>query len=375
MAGLKPSGLPDLAVVDAGRTVPATAVQTTNQVQAAPVRLTARHLSDGRARAVLLNAGNANVCTGEHGETVARDSAAGLAALLGCRNEDVLVCSTGLIGAPPDPAPLLDALPALVAARSADGGTAAATAVMTTDTRPKETALRADDDQGTCVVGGFTKGAGMIAPELATMLAVLVTDAPLEGPVLDAALAQACADTFARIDVDGCQSTNDAVVLLATGSAPRPTSLPTFQRLLTAACADLAEQIVRDGEGASHLLRVRVVGARASGDALAVGRQVARSALVKTALAGGDPNWGRIMAAIGASPVRIDPDRVSISFGRVTVCRFGVATAFDHGQAVAALRSPDVALTIDLGLGRSDATVLTCDLTHDYVTINADYTT
>ena len=246
---------------------------------------------------------------------------------------------------------------------------------MTTDTRPKEVALRADDTDGSCTVGGFAKGAGMIAPEMATMLAVLATDAPLDGPLLQAALAQACADTFGRIDVDGCQSTNDAVILLATGSAPRPVGIEMFQRTLTAACADLAEQIVRDGEGAQHLLRIRVAGARNTGEALSVARQVGRSALVKTALAGGDPNWGRVLAAVGASPVRIDPNRTSVAFGRVTVCRFGVATAFDPGQAAAALRAQDVLLTIDLGLGRAEATVLTCDLTHDYVAINAEYTT
>jgi glutamate N-acetyltransferase / amino-acid N-acetyltransferase len=175
--------------------------------------------------------------------------------------------------------------------------------------------------------------------------------------------------------VDGCMSTNDAVIVLATGRAERPPSLGAFTSALTSVCSQLAEAIVRDGEGATKVLRIRVVGARRESDAVSIGRAIGSSALVKTALAGGDPNWGRILAAMGAQAVPFEPERVSVSFGAVTVCRFGVATSFDHGQAVAALRGPDVQLTVDLGAGEAHATFLTCDLTHDYIRINAEYTT
>ncbi|MEX0658799.1 MAG: bifunctional glutamate N-acetyltransferase/amino-acid acetyltransferase ArgJ [Egibacteraceae bacterium] len=374
-AGLKPSGKPDLALVDAGRTVPAAAVQTTNQVQAAPVTLTARNVGNGRARAVLLNSGSANVCTGPDGEALAEESTAAVARALGCEATDVLVCSTGVIGVPMARDPLLAGIPQVAAARSREGGSRAAKAIMTTDTFPKEAAVRVEDSVGACVVGGLAKGSGMLEPAMATMLAVITTDAPVQGPVLRSCLRDVVARTFGRISVDGCQSTNDAVIVLATGTATQPPSLSTFKEALTAVCGRLAESMVRDGEGAKKLVRLRVTGARTEEDAVTIGRAIAGSVLVRTALAGGDPNWGRILAAAGACPVPFAPARVAVTFGGVTVCRFGVVTAFDHGQAAAALAGRDVQVTVDLGLGTSEATFLTCDLTHDYVTINAEYTT
>lgn len=373
--GLKPSGKPDVALVDAGRTVAAAAVQTTNQVKAAPVTVTARHVANGRARAVLLNAGSANVCTGPDGLALAEASAVCVADELGCATEDVLVCSTGVIGVPIAKDRFLDAIPTVVAARSPDGGGQAAKAILTTDLVTKEAAVRVDDATGTCVVGGMAKGSGMLEPAMATMLAVVTTDAPVQGPVLRACVRDVVARTFGRISVDACQSTNDAVIVLATGDAPHPPSLSAFAEGLTAVCGRLAEQLVRDGEGASKLVRLRVTGARSEDDAVGVARAVARSVLFRAAVAGADPNWGRVLAAAGAGPVAFEPERVAVTFGGVTVCRFGVATAFDRGQAVAALRGRDVDVTIDLGLGSSTATFLTCDLTHDYVTINAEYTT
>lgn len=374
-AGLKASGKPDLALVDAGRTVAAAAVQTTNQVQAAPVTLTARHAANGRARAVLLNSGSANVCTGPDGMALAEESAAAVGSALGCDPTDVLACSTGVIGVPLPRAPLLAGIPTLAAARSREGGHRAATAIMTTDTFSKETAVRVEDSAGGCVIGGMAKGAGMLEPAMATMLAVVTTDAPVQGPVLRSCLRDVVAQTFGRISVDGCQSTNDAVIVLATGTATRPPSLAAFKDGLVAVCGRLAESLVRDGEGATKLVRLRVTGARREEDAVAIGRAIAGSVLVRTAIAGGDPNWGRILAAAGACPVPFEPARVAVTFGRVTVCRFGVVTAFDHGQAVAALAGREVLVTVDLGLGGAEATFLTCDLTHDYVTINAEYTT
>lgn len=366
----------DVALVDAGRPVAAAAVQTTNQVRAHPVTLTARHLADGRARAVLLNAGSANVCTGPDGLATAEASAAAVGVALGCAPADVLLCSTGVIGATLPREPLLAAVPGLVAGLSGDGGRDAATAIMTTDTVPKEAAVRATVGDAACTVGGMAKGAGMIAPELATMLCVLTTDADLPADALTELLRAAAARTFGRISVDECCSTNDAVILLATGTAERTPPLDVVRDAVTAVCGRLAESLVRDGEGASRLVRVHVVGARSEEDALGVARAIAASVLVRTATAGGDPNWGRVLAAMGAGPVRFDPDRVHVAFGGVTVCRFGSVASFERAHAVNALRGDEVTITVDLGSGgRRDATLLTCDLTHDYVSINAEYTT
>ncbi len=374
-AGLKPSGALDMALVSASQVVSAAAVQTRNQVTAVPVQITARHAANGHARAVLLNAGSANVCTGPDGMTLGYRSTEVVAEQLGCDPTDVLVCSTGVIGAGIPEEPFLSAIPVLAAQLSPEGGGRAARAIMTTDTAPKERAVAVTDGAGTCVVGGMAKGSGMIAPEMATMLCVLTTDAPVSGPVLKSTLKRVVARTFGRISVDDCMSTNDAVILLATGTASPPPSLAGFTEGLTAVCARLAEDLVRDGEGAKKLVRVRVTGARTESDAVGVARAVARSVLVRTAIAGEDPNWGRILAAMGAGPVPFDVNRVAVEFGGVTVCRFGVAATFDRGQAAATLRRDEVLLTIDLGLGAEEATFLTCDLTHDYVSINAEYTT
>jgi glutamate N-acetyltransferase / amino-acid N-acetyltransferase len=375
-AGLKPSGRLDLALVAADHTVAAAAVQTHNRVKAAPVQVTARHVANGRARAVLLNSGSANVCSGPAGLALAEESAALVAAELGCEVTDVLVCSTGVIGVPIPRAPFVAGIPRVASALSPQGGTDAAMAIMTTDTVSKQAAVEIrESTDASCRIGGMAKGSGMIAPELATLLAVITTDAPLSGPVMKAALREAVDRTFNRISVDGCMSTNDAVVLLATGKAPRSPSLAAFTEGLEAVCADLAEQLVRDGEGATKVLHIRVTGARTESDAVGIGRAIASSTLVKTALAGGDPNWGRILAAMGASPVEFDPDRVAVAFGGVTVCRFGIAASFDRGQVAATLAGPDVRLTVDLGMGEAETTFLTCDLTYDYVRINAQYTT
>jgi glutamate N-acetyltransferase / amino-acid N-acetyltransferase len=376
-AGLKPDGALDVAVIDAGRTVDVAVLQTTNQVRAAPVEVTARHAADGRARAVVLNSGNANACTGPAGEELALDTCAHAAELLGCPPEDVLVCSTGVIGVP-----LLDARAALlegvgraVSAAGSDGADAAARAIMTTDTVPKSAALRVADADGGCVVAGMAKGAGMIAPEMATMLCVVATDAEAPARVLRPIVRQAVDRTFGRISVDGCQSTNDAVIVLATGGAQRTPGISAFTEGLTAVLGELAEQVVRDGEGAGHLVRIHVVGAKDVRDATGLARAVADSVLVRTAFAGADPNWGRILAAMGATSVPFVPERVDVRFGPLTVCRFGIAASFDAGQAAAILSRHDIDVTIDLNLGSARATVLTCDLTHDYVTINAEYTT
>ncbi len=383
-AGLKPSGKPDLAVVVAPATVTAAAVFTRNQVKAAPVLVSQAHLAAtgtgsgaGTARAVLLNSGSANVCTGPDGLALAEEGTAVVAADLGCDPAEVLTCSTGVIGVPIPRDPYLAGIPGVLADRTADaaGGHRAARAIMTTDRAPKEAAVTVTDAQGSAVVGGMAKGAGMIAPSMATMLAVVTTDARLD-PAEAGELLRAVTDrTFNRISVDGCASTNDTLILLASGTAAATPSPESLAAALEQVCGDLATQMVRDGEGAQHVLHLQVTGARTEEEALAVARQVGTDNLVKTALAGGDPNWGRVIAAVGAAPVPIDPAAITIAFGDVTVCRGGVVTDFVRADAEAVMRKPDVDCRIDLGQGDAAATFTTCDLTTEYVRINSEYTT
>lgn len=374
-AGIKTDGALDVAVVDAGAVVDVAVVQTTNQVRAAPVDVTEEHAADGRARAVVLNAGNANACTGAAGSELARDMTVVASGALGCDAADVLVCSTGVIGVLPDRDVVLGGVDRAARAVVPTGGDDAARAIMTTDTVPKTVALDVGDDDGRCVVAGMAKGAGMLAPELATMLTVVATDAPVPARILSSITRQAVGRTFGRITVDGCRSTNDAVIVLATGTARRPPGVAAFTAALTAVFGELAEALVRDAEGAARLIRLHVRGAPHPDAALALGHAVADSVLVRTAFAGGDPNWGRILAAMGATTVPFDPRRVAVRFGSVLVCRFGVAASFDRGRAEAVLNQREIDVTIDLNLGPAAATVLTSDLTHDYVTINAEYTT
>jgi glutamate N-acetyltransferase/amino-acid N-acetyltransferase len=375
--GLKPSGRPDLALVVADELAGAAATTTTNQVKAAPCIVTDEHVASGGARVVVVNAGSANACTGEAGLQDARDTCAEVAGLVGCTPQDVLPLSTGIIGVRLPTTTLLAGLPGVHAtlARSDAAGTAAAEAITTTDTIVKQVAYEVRDDTGTCRVGGMAKGAGMIEPAMATMLCVLTTDAPLTGAVLRPMLRQAVQRTFNRITVDSCGSTNDTVVVLATGTAPRPPSLAAVQTALEVACADLARMIVEDGEGTGRVAEVTVAGARTEDDAVALARAVCSSVLFRAALHGADPNWGRVLAALGASPVRFDPDRVEVRFAGITVCRFGAVAQFDAGQVAARLDGPTVEVHIDLHDGDARATLLTADLTPQYVAENAYYTT
>jgi glutamate N-acetyltransferase/amino-acid N-acetyltransferase len=376
-AGLKTSGAPDLALVDAGQRVAAAVVTTTNLVKAAPCVVTERHAADGHARAVVVNAGNANACTGERGVEDALLTATRTAGLLGCEPADVLPLSTGIIGVPLPVRMLVDALPAVVGDLGDDpaAGERAARAITTTDTVVKQRAVRIQDGAGACHLGGFAKGAGMIEPAMATMLAVLVADAPLAGPVLQRLLGQAVDRTFNRISVDACGSTNDTVVLLATGSASSPPSLGAVQVGLEAVCADLAHAIVADGEGTSRIAAVEVRHAASDEDAARLARAVTSSTLFRAALHGADPNWGRILAAMGGCGVPFEPARVEVRCGGITVCRFGTAVVFDRGQAAVAMRHDEVLIEIDLHQGSGTATMLTADLTPGYVAENAYYTT
>src|SRR5689334_1387832 len=307
-AGLKPAGARDVAVVvNDGPSRAAAAVFTANRVKAAPVLWTRQVMRGGRVRAVLLNSGGANACTGPPGFTDTHTSAEHLAAALGESAGEMGICSTGLIGERLPMERLLAGADAAVAEASRAGGLAAADAIRTTDTVAKIAFQRADG----YTVGGMAKGAGMLAPALATMLCVLTTDADLDPAALDAALRAATRVTFDRLDSDGCMSTNDTVLLLASGAASERPGAAAFTRALTGACADLARQLQADAEGAGKLIAIEVVGAADEDDAVTAGRAVARSALLKCAIAGGDPNWGRLLPAVGSTDSAVDPDRIN----------------------------------------------------------------
>ncbi|MEX2504280.1 MAG: bifunctional glutamate N-acetyltransferase/amino-acid acetyltransferase ArgJ [Egicoccus sp.] len=374
ISGVKPSGKPDLALLVADAPAGAAAVTTTNLVKAPACHLTDRNVANGRAQAIVINAGNANVCT-PYGEEHTQRLADTTAEQLGLDPADVLVMSTGVIGVPLPVERIEAALPDAVAALTADGGDAAATAMLTTDTRTKQVAFRVSDEQGSCVVGGMAKGVGMIEPNMATLLVVITTDAPLAGAIAKKVLRSAVATTFNRISVDGDGSTSDTVALLASGTAGTPPGLDTLARAVHAVCADLAHAVVGDGEGASRVAAITVRQAATESDAERLARSVATSLLVRAAIHGGDPNWGRIMMALGNAGVDVDPRRVSVRCAGVTVCRFGVAASFDRGQAAIAMRKPEITIEVDVGIGDGEATVLTCDLTPDYVRFNAEYTT
>ena len=372
-AGLKASGRPDVAlVVNDGPLDVAAAVLTSNRVHAAPVAWTRQAVSDGRARAVALNSGGANACTGPEGFADTHRTAEHVAAALGVSAGDVLVCSTGLIGVRLDMPRLLGGLTAAGAALTTEGGPDAATAIMTTDTVAKTVHLAGDGWS----VGGMAKGAGMLAPGLATMLCVLTTDAVVDAATADTALRAATAVTFDRVDSDGCMSTNDTVILLASGASGVAVAPEELTALLTDACADLARKLVADAEGASHDIAVRVTGASSEDAAVAVGRAVARSNLFKAAVFGNDPNWGRVLSAVGTVPEDVapfDPLALDVSINGVRVCRAGGVGEDRDLVDLAADR--EVHVVVDLHAGDAEATVWTNDLTHDYVHENSAYAT
>ncbi len=375
--GLKKSGRPDLALVVADEIATAAAVSTTNKYVAAPVVLSNEHLRNGHARVVVVNAGNANACTGPQGDEDARAMAVAIADAVGCDPTDVVVMSTGVIGVPMPVAKVVAGIPTVVADLGSDlpASARAADAICTTDTVLKQIAVRVTDELGTCVIGGMIKGAGMIEPAMATMLGVITTDAKIPAPILRSMLRTAATSTFNRISIDACGSTNDMVVALASGSAPTAPSLETLQLALTVVCADLAAAVVADGEETTKTVVIRVKDAATELDAEDLARAVASSVLVRAALAGADPNWGRILAALGAAQVDFEPRKVSVRVAGMTVCRFGVAATFDRDQASWAMQRDIVEVEIDMGAGTASATMLTADLTTGYVHFNSAYTT
>ena len=372
--GIKADGAADLALVATAdhRPVPVVATFTTNRAPAAPILASRAHLTatGGRAAAVVLNSGNANAATGASGLADAERTCALVAAELGCAAEEVLVCSTGLIGIPLPMAAVAGGIPRLAASLASDGGRAAALAMLTTDTGPKETLVTGPGFS----VGGMAKGAAMLAPAMvgppsATMLAVLTTDAAAEPHVLQAALDGGVAASFDVISTDGACSTNDTVLLLASGAAG-PVDDVALAAAVTVVCAELAEQMVFDAEGATKVVKVRVTGAASSEDARRAARQVAESQLCKCSWYGGDPYWGRIVSELGASGAAFDPDRVAVAYGGVVVCAGGVATPYDAGAVAAVMAEPRIEVAADLGLGEGAAEILTCDLTPDYIAEN-----
>ena len=372
-AGLKSTGAPDVAlVVNDGPRFDAAGVFTANRFQAAPVLWSAQVLKAGQVRAVAMNSGGANACTGPAGFLDTHRTAEHIATLLDVGAGEVAVCSTGLIG---ERLPMHLLLPGLDAASQAltiDGGQAAATAIMTTDSRAKQASVTVDSGQTRWSVGGMAKGAGMLAPSLATMLSVVTTDAVADAAALDAALRAATRVTFDRVDTDGCISTNDTVLLLASGASGVSPSLDQLTDAVTRVCADLSRQLVADAEGAEHEVSIAVGSAATEDDAVEVARAVARSLLVKTAIFGRDPNWGRILGAVGSTAATFEPDRVDVSVNGVAVCRGGAA---GEDRSLVDLTGRHVRIDIDLNAGEAQASVLTTDLTHAYVHENSAYST
>lgn len=368
-AGLKASGKPDVALVrNLGPRYAAAGVFTSNRVFAAPVKWSREVIADGQLTAVILNSGGANACTGEPGYQDSEATAQRVAATLGTEATDVAVCSTGLIGLRLPMDLLLPGVDAASAALSEDGGADAAEAIMTTDSVSKEAAFTGAD----YAIGGMAKGAGMLAPGLATMLVVITTDADLPPETLDAALREATRLSFDRADSDGCMSTNDTVLLLASGASGVTPDAAEFTACLTEVCQDLAKQLITDAEGASHDIAIRVTGAASEADAETVGREIARSNLFKCAIFGNDPNWGRILAAIGTTTARFEPEDIDVAINGVTVCRAG-ATGDDRSRVDLSRRH--VHIVVDLHAGVDSATIWTNDLTHDYVHENSAYST
>jgi glutamate N-acetyltransferase/amino-acid N-acetyltransferase len=368
-AGLKASGKPDLAlVVNDGPLDAAAGVFTRNRVKAAPVIWSEQVVRSGRIQVVVLNSGGANACTGPAGFQDAHATAERAGAVLDTGAARVAVCSTGLIGERLPMDLLLKGVDEAAAALATDGGLTAAEAIRTTDSVAKT----ATHGGAGFTVGGMAKGAGMLAPSLATMLVVVTTDAVADAPTLDACLRAATRTTFDRVDSDGCMSTNDTVLLLASGASGTTVSPADLTEAVTVVCADLARQLVADAEGASKDVAVEVVGAASEDDALEVARSIARNNLLKCALHGNDPNWGRVLAAVGTTAAAFDPDQLDVTMNGVMVCRGG---SVGDDRALVDLSGREVHIRVDLHAGPSDVTVWTNDLTADYVHENSAYST
>jgi glutamate N-acetyltransferase / amino-acid N-acetyltransferase len=379
-AGIKASGGLDLALLVSETPAHAAAVFTTNKATAAPVVVSREHLSrsGGVARAIVVNSGCANACTGAEGLQAARDTTAVVAQLVGCRDQEVLVASTGVIGVALPMDKIRAGLPAAFRSIAADQGSLAARAIMTTDPFPKEAATQIAIGGAGVAIGGMAKGSGMIEPMMATMLGFVTTDAAVPTPLLDRALREAVDLTFNAITVDGECSTNDCVMLLANGAsgvAIDDRGYGAFAAGLTAVCRELALGIVRGGEGATKLVTVNVAGAASPEEARKAAKAIANSPLVKTAIHGGDPNWGRLIAVAGRAGVAFDLERAAVTIGGTVLFEAGRPHDERAPEAANYLKGTDLTVLVDLGVGRASSTVWTCDLSAEYVRINADYRT
>jgi len=383
-AGIRYPGRTDLllALFEPGTTV--AGVLTKSKTASAPVEWCRKRLEHGMARALVVNSGNANAFTGKRGRDAVKLTAEAAAAAVGCLEADVYIASTGVIGEPLDPSKFTSLLAALAAEAGPEGITQAASAIMTTDTYPKLAMRQAEIGGVPVTINGIAKGAGMIAPDMATMLAFLFTDAAIEPGPLREILAPAVEATFNAITIDGDTSTSDTLLLFATGTSvsrgaphigvshdPR---LAGFRGVLTEVLLDLAHQVVKDGEGATKFVTVRVAGAESAGAARRIAFAIANSPLVKTAIAGEDPNWGRIVMAVGKAGEAADRDRLAIWLGDLLVAKDGeVAPSYSEALGAAYMKRDEIAITVDVGVGGASSTVWTCDLTADYIAINADY--
>jgi len=380
--GIRYKGRTDLmlALLDPGTAV--AGVFTRSAMASAPVDWCRAGLKKGRGRAIVVNSGNSNAFTGRRGRESVRRTAQTTARLAGCRPEEVFVASTGVIGEPPPADKIIAALPALRNSATATAWNPAADAIMTTDTFPKGATRTASIAGTKVVINGIAKGSGMIAPDMATMLAFVFTDAAIPPRVLQSLLTQANARTFNAITVDGDTSTSDTVILAATGKGPKHRKvtrvgdphLRDFRAKLEDLMQDLAKQIVRDGEGAQKLVTINVAGAASEAAARKIGLAIGNSPLVKTAVAGEDANWGRIVMAVGKSGEKANRDKLKIRIGGVVVARNGaVVPGYDEAPVAAHMKTRDIVIDVDVGIGKGRATVWTCDLTHGYIAINAEY--
>lgn len=372
---------PDLAAIYSETECSVAGVFTTNAFKAASVLVNIERLKQGKARAVVANSGNANACTGEKGLADAQRVCRLTAGLLNVPQEQVFSASTGIIGVPLPMDKIEAGIKDAVASLSPDGGEAASLAVMTTDTVPKRLAYEIDMGGKTVRVGGMCKGAGMICPNMATMLCFITTDAAISPALLQKSLSSNVETTFNSLTVDGDMSTNDSVIALANGASgcneirEGSSEYDSFDRALAAVCLDLATACARDGEGATKYVEVRVVNAASYSDAKSAAMTIANSALVKTAIFGQDPNWGRVLCAAGRSEAKVVPERTSLYFGDVKIVENGEPIKLDAGAARQPMLEKELTITVDLGLGIESATAFTCDFSYDYVKINAEYHT
>jgi len=379
-AGIKEQG-EDIALIVSETPAAGAGVFTTNLVCAAPVTVSRSRVPSSTARAVIANSGNANACTGQQGMHDALEMASETARLLGVRSEDVLVASTGIIGRPMPMPKIRSGIAEAVSLLSVEGGVSASRAIMTTDTRPKEAFTEVCIGDIRAQIGGIAKGAGMICPNVATMLSFITSDVAITPEMLQLCLSRSADISYNCLTVDGDTSTNDTVIMLANGLAENPLidapgpMLDAFQQALDSVTISLAKQIARDGEGATKLIGITVVGARSFQDARQIAKTVANSPLVKTAMFGCDPNWGRILAAAGRAGVTLDPESINLTLGEVTLVRGGEPIAFSEKEAHELLRNTEVSVILNVGDGPGQATVWTCDFSYDYVKINAEYHT